>query len=182
MIKLETQRLIIRDHIMEDLLPLHSLISDEKAMFYIPDIKTSSLEESKENLRVSMTEAKLENREKYFLAITLKETEEYVGEIGFTIISESEEGKIAELGYFILPRFWGLGIVTEAAKEVVNLAFDKVGIAKIVTGCVKDNKGSEGVMKKLYLIKERELKNYIELQGTFYDRVEYRIFKREWKI
>jgi [ribosomal protein S5]-alanine N-acetyltransferase len=182
MIKLETKRLIIRDHIVEDLLPLHSLISDEKAMFYIPDIKTINLEESKENLKVSMTEANFKNREKYFLAITLKETGEYVGEIGFTIISEYKEEKLAELGYFILPKFWSQGIVTEAAKEVISLAFNKVEITKLITGCVKENKGSEGVMKNLGMIKERELKSHIELQGKLYDRVEYRLFKREWEL
>lgn len=177
MIRLETDRLIIRDHIEEDLLPLHSLISDEKAMFYIPDIKTRNLDESKENLRVSMTEAKLKNREKYFLAITLKETGEYVGEIGFTIISDFKEEKTAELGYFILPKFWSQGIVTEAAKEVVSFAFNIAGIIKLITGCVKDNKHSEGIMKKLGMIKERELKSHIEIQGKLYDRVEYRLLK-----
>jgi [ribosomal protein S5]-alanine N-acetyltransferase len=49
MINIETDRLI-RDHIEEDIDSLHNLLSDEKAMHYLPDIKTSTLDESKQNL------------------------------------------------------------------------------------------------------------------------------------
>jgi [ribosomal protein S5]-alanine N-acetyltransferase len=38
MINIETNRLIIRDHIEEDIESLHNLLSDEKAIHYLPDI------------------------------------------------------------------------------------------------------------------------------------------------
>ncbi len=50
MIKLETKRLIIRDPIIDDLESHHELLSNDKVMYYLQDIKTNSLEESKENL------------------------------------------------------------------------------------------------------------------------------------
>lgn len=181
MVKLQTKRLFIRDHIEEDLTSLHSLISDKKVMFYLEDIMTNTLEESNENLKVSMDEAKLSNREKYFFAITNSETGEYIGEIGFTVLIDCPQGKIAELGYFILPKFWGQGIVTEAARAVLDFAFEKAGVIKIITGCAKDNGGSEGVMKKLRMIKEGEFKLHVLLHNKLYDRVEYRILKEEWE-
>lgn len=181
MVKLQTKRLVIRDHIEEDLTFLHSLISDKKAMFYLEDIMTNTLEESKKNLKVSMDEAKLNNREKYFFAITDGETGEYIGEIGFTVFIDCPQGKIAELGYFILQKFWGQGIVTEAARAVLDFAFEKAGVIKIKTGCIKDNGGSEGVMKKLGMIKEGEFKLHVLLHNKLYDRVEYRILKEEWQ-
>ena len=49
MIHIETDRMILRDHIQQDLLELHSLLSDETVMYYLPDIQTTTLEGSQEN-------------------------------------------------------------------------------------------------------------------------------------
>ncbi|MBL4932019.1 GNAT family N-acetyltransferase [Clostridium paridis] len=180
MIKLETERLIIRDHIGEDINSLHGLISNNEAMHYLPEIRTNTLDESKENLYEAIKEANLENRTKFFFGIIIKETNEYVGEMGYTVIIDSEEGKVVNLGYFILPKFWGKGFVTEAAREVISYAFSQEDIIKIETGCIAENVGSEKVMKKLGMIKEGEFKQHILLNSKLLDRVEYRLLKKEW--
>lgn len=180
MIKMETSRLIIRDHIEDDIDSLHKLLSDEKTMYYLQDIRTDTLDQSKQNLYEAIKESRLNARIKYFFAITMKESNEYIGEIGFTVKIDCSHGKVVELGYFVLPSFWGKGIVTEAAKGVISYAFNKVDVIKIETGCIKDNIGSEGVMKKLGMIKEAELKKHVLLDSKLYDRVEYRLLKEEW--
>ncbi|MDD7793298.1 GNAT family N-acetyltransferase [Clostridium sp. 'White wine YQ'] len=180
MIKLETERLIIRDHIEEDINSLHSLISNDEAMYYLPEIKTHTLDESMENLYEAIKEANLENRAKFFFGIIIKATNEYVGEIGYTITINSLKGKVVNLGYFILPKFWGKGFVTEAAREVISYAFSQEDIIKIETGCVTENVGSEKVMKKLGMIKEAEFKQHVLLNFQLLDRVEYRLLKEEW--
>ncbi len=181
MINIQTSRLIIRDHIEEDIDFLHKLLSDEKTMYYLPDIKTNTMDESKENLYVAIKESKLEKRTKYFFAITIKETNDYVGEIGFTVTTDSKHGKIVELGYFVMPSYWGKGIVTEATKGVIDYTFNNTDVIKIETGCIKDNIGSEKVMKKVGMIKEAEFKKHVLLHSKLYDRVEYRLLKEEWK-
>lgn len=180
MISIETDRLIIRDHIEKDIYPLHKLLSNDKAMYYLPELKTNSLDESKLNLYEAIKESNLENRTKYFFAITDKENNEYIGEIGYTIIIDCSGGKVVNLGYFILQNFWGKGIVTEAAKAVINFAFTQGDVIKVETGCIKNNIGSEKVMKKIGMIKEAEYKNHILLHSVLYDRVEYRLLKEEW--
>jgi [ribosomal protein S5]-alanine N-acetyltransferase len=180
MIKIETSRLLIRDHIKEDLLPLHNLLSNEEAMYYIPDLKTENIEESMENLAVAMNEAKLRSREKYFFAIINKESNEYVGDIGFTIIIDSPYGKVVNLGYFSMPKFWGKGIITEAAEAVIDFAFNNAGVLKIETGCIKVNKGSEKVMQNIGMTKEADMKLHVFLHNKLFDRVEYRMLKDEW--
>ena len=180
MVKLETERLIIRDHMKSDIMPLHSLLSDKKTMYFLEDLITNSLEESDQNLSVSIEEASLENRSKYFFAIQLKDSLNYVGEIGFTVLIDCPEGRVVEMGYFILPEYWGLGIVTEAACRVIQFAFEEAGVVKIEIGCNKENIGSERVMQKLGLIKEAELKKHSLLYDRLWDRVEYRVLKEEW--
>jgi len=182
MVIIESDRLIIRDHIEEDLNSMHKLLSNEKAMLYLPDIKTNTLDESKNNLYEAIKESKLENRRKYFFAIILKDTKEYVGEIGYMVTLESTDGKVVNLGYFISPNYWGKGIVTEAAKAVINHAFSQRDIIKIETGCIKENLGSEKVMKKVGMVKEGEFKKHVLLNSELRDRVEYRLLRDEWKL
>ena len=51
---LETERMILRDHRWEDLESHHGLISDPDAMYYLPDIRTHDLEESRMDLESSI--------------------------------------------------------------------------------------------------------------------------------
>ncbi|NLO09508.1 MAG: GNAT family N-acetyltransferase [Clostridiales bacterium] len=181
MFSIATKRLIIRDHKDDDIYAMHELLSDEKAMFYLPDIRTKNIDESKENLRVALAEARATNRRKYFYAIIDKDIQDYIGEIGFTKTGERTLGNVMNLGYFIMPRHWGQGIVTEAARSIIDYAFNNLGTVRIETGCLTENIGSEKVMKKLGMLKVAELKNHTLLNDKLYDRVEYILLKEEWK-
>ena len=171
MIKLETQRLIIRDHIEDDLQGLFKLLSNHKVMYFIQDLYAPDIAKASDNLKVAIDEAHAENRMKYFFAMLEKETGVYVGEIGFTMLGGGE----AELGYFILEDFWGRGYVTEAASEVLRYAFVALKLNKIVTGCNAENFASEAIMKKLGMVKTQHLKNHSKIDERFYDRVCYEI-------
>lgn len=180
MIKIVTDRLIIRDHVENDLNDLHSLISNEKVMYYLPEIRTKNIEASKDNLENAIVEAKSSCRKKYFFAIIDKTTEKYIGEIGFTKLIDADEGCVMELGYFINDDWWGQGIVSEAAKAVIDYAFSELNAIKIETGCIVDNVGSEKVMKKLGMTKEAHYIKHVLLDNKLFDRVEYRMMKEEW--
>lgn len=180
MVFLTTERLNIRDHMPADLNAMHTLLSDPVAMLYLPEIKTTTFEETRTNLETAINEAGQEKRVKYFFAIEMKETGQYVGEIGFTVTLDTPVGLVVQLGYFILPKFWRQAIVTEAAKRVIQFAFEETKTIKIVTGCIKENVGSEGVMIKLGLVKEGEFKKHVWHEGQLKDRVEYRLLREEW--
>ena len=53
-IRLETARMILRDHRLEDLESHHEILSDPEVMYYLPDIMTHSLEESRRDLETSV--------------------------------------------------------------------------------------------------------------------------------
>jgi hypothetical protein len=69
MVKLETERLIIRDNIGEDLNDLHSLMSDKEVNKYDSDFYSDSLDSTKNRLKVSIEEAKKIDRRKFWFAI-----------------------------------------------------------------------------------------------------------------
>jgi [ribosomal protein S5]-alanine N-acetyltransferase len=181
MVKLFTDRLIIRDLTIDDLKNHHKLISDDNVMRYLPDMKTNSIEKSKENLLRAIDNIKSENRELYFFLIEDRSTNEFIGEIGYTVMKNTPYGKLVNLGYFIKETHWNKGYITEALKPVIEFAFEEDTVYRISTGCIKENIGSEKVMQKNGLIKEAEYKEYILHEDKLKDRVEYRLLKNEWK-
>ena len=83
MIRFETERLITREHEVEDIDDYHACVSDPDVMKYIIGFKrTTSIKESRSMLAEAI-EYSLENpREKIYLAIDLKDTPQYIGSVG----------------------------------------------------------------------------------------------------
>lgn len=173
MIRIETDRLVIRDHIPGDIDDYHSLISDKDTLKYMLDIATSSYEQSKESLTDAVKQSFTQKRERYFFSVNLKNTNQYVGEVGFTILQKSPLGSKAELGYFINKPLWNKGYTYEAAQAVLNFGFNELGIYKFISGCIADNKASENIIKKLGFNKEAHLINHVYILDEWRDRVEY---------
>ncbi len=182
MIRLTTDRLVIRDPVPTDIDGWHRLMSDPKAMYYLPDIMTHTPEESRQNLETAITEAQNPNRTKYFFAIEHGFTGTFIGTIGYTVTQITPVGKVVEAGYFILPEYHGQGILTEALQEMVRFAFVEDGVYRIETGCLSENRASERVMQKCGLIKEAAHKSYVWHNGRMKDRVEYRLLRDEWNL
>jgi ribosomal-protein-alanine N-acetyltransferase len=181
MVHLYTGRLIIRDHVWDDLTDLYTLFSHQTAMAYLPDLAVGSREEAKANLRTAIEQVETSPRRKYYFAMLERDAERYIGEIGYTVTARAEIGKVVNLGYFTLPEWWGRGYVTEAVREVMRFAYEEDGVYRIETGCLRENIGSERVMVKCGMIKEAEFKEKVPHEGTLKDRVEYRLLKPEWE-
>lgn len=175
MIHIKTERLIIRDHIASDIEAFHSLYTDQRVMHFIPSLLSKSLADSEKSLLNAIAEIDASPRTKYFFAIM--RNEQYVGEIGFTLLNTLEEPLTADLGYFIKPEFWGNGYVTEAARAVVAVAFDQVGVNRIISGCNAKNSASESIMKKLGMTQIAHYSQHSLLDGEWCDRVCYEIMK-----
>jgi len=180
MIKLNTERLIIRDHKEDDLESHHKLMSNDKVMRFIQDIQTHSFEESTQNLAYCIEESIKGDRQCYFFAIVEKSTSDHVGSIGFTILDFDEQRKKAELGYFIHEKYWGIGYTSEAVKAVIQYAFDTLDLHKLVTGCNAENLNSEKIMLKHGFQKEAHLRQHVFHEGLWKDRVEYGMLKKDW--
>lgn len=173
MVSFETERLLIRDNLESDISMHHKLMSDLEVMRYIQDIMTITLEESKKNLEFSIEESKKEDRKCFFFAMLEKDTGNFVGAIGFTIIEKTNDHGIAEMGYFALKDYWGKGYVTEAARSVVRFAFEEVRLHKMLAGCNALNTKSENIMKKLGMSKEAHHKQQMLFEDTWCDRLIY---------
>lgn len=180
MIQLHTPRLLIRDHVPDDLHTHHELFSDQKIMWFVPDVMTHNLEESRGNLQLAIDQIDLPDRKYYFFRIENRTTKNHIGEIGYTVTNFTPLGKFVEVGYFIRDAYWGQGYTAEAFKEVIRFAFQEDGVYRITCGCLKENSASERVMQKCGMIKEAEFKEYQWHDGKLKDRLQYRLLRSEW--
>lgn len=73
-----------------------------------------------------------------------KETGEFIGQCGL-LIQNIENEEYLEVGYSILPKFWGKGYASEAAIKCKNFAFENNFTNTLISIIHKDNIGSEKV-------------------------------------
>lgn len=182
MIRLETERLILRDYTADDLEQYCRLKMDAKTMYYLQDIQLHSFDEAERDFTAVLSDMASANRRFYFLHMELKRNHEQVGGIGYTVEADTPVGKLVHLGYFTYPAFWGRGYTTEALAAVLRYAFTQNGVYRVTTGCLAENRGSERVMQKNGLIKEAEHVDYEWHDGKMKTRLEYRLLRRDWRV
>ena len=79
-------------------------------------------------------------------AVVLRENNKMIGTCGFTRIDE--ENSILEIGYVINPKFWGMGIATEAAERIIEFAFEELNINRIEAKFMFGNESSVKIESK----------------------------------
>ena len=82
-------------------------------------------------------------------AIVLKETGLPIGSIGLHRNDLAEEEDDAELGYWLGVPYWGQGLVPEAARKLLQHAFEELGLARVWCGYYDGNGRSARVQEKL---------------------------------
>ena len=172
---LETERLLLRRVNNNDCKEILSLRSNPETMKYIPRPLLKNEEDALAH--ILMIETKIQNNEGINWAITLKGNPKLIGVIGHYRIQL--ENYRAEIGYMILPEFNGLGIVTEAVKEVVKYGFEIMKLHSIEAVIDPDNVASANVLEKNGFVKEAHLKENEFHDGRFYDSVIYSLLNKE---
>lgn len=60
-----------------------------------------------------------------------------------------------EIGWRLAPEFWGKGLATEAAREIMRFAFSDLRLDELVSFTAVSNSRSFGVMERLGMTRER---------------------------
>lgn len=178
---LETERLLLRDYERRDKSAYYKLKSDADTMYYLQDIQLFSEKEAEADFERVLEDIKSTDRKYYFFHVVLKASQEQIGSVGYTVVDDTPLGKLVHAGYFMYPRFWNHGYMTEAFFKVLEFAFRENNVYRVTTGCLAENAGSERVMQKCGMIKEAEHVNWEWHDGRMKTRVEYRLLREEWE-
>ncbi|MCY3784133.1 MAG: GNAT family protein [Chloroflexi bacterium] len=101
-----------------------------------------------------------------------------VGHVGLT--PAPRHGRV-ELGYELARWLWGRGLMTEAASAVIDEAFRKLPLRKILAHAIAANVGSTRVMEKVGMRHEVTLRQHWVFRGQAYDAVNYGLIREEWE-
>ncbi|MEM7760609.1 MAG: GNAT family N-acetyltransferase [Cyanobacteria bacterium P01_G01_bin.67] len=77
-----------------------------------------------------------------------KATKKFVGRGGIRKVIVNEKLEV-ELGYALMPEYWGHGLAVEIGKKALSIAFDQFQYLSVVCFTLTNNKQSQRVMEKI---------------------------------
>ena len=142
--ELTTERLIIRYVSLDDYKAIFNLRSNIEINRYIDRHIPTNFSEAKDFI-IMISEKIKENKNLYWV-ITLKQTQEIIGTIGYQKFSD--DFQYAEVGYELHPSFHKKGYMTETLQKVINFGFDDLKLKTIEAFTHKNNESSKALLKK----------------------------------
>ena len=177
-VRVETERLVLRELTSEDVALLADLDSDPAVMQYITNGVATPRTEVARQIATLITEyvehpglgrwAAIERASGVF--------------VGWFALSPTPPGA-AELGYRLRSAYWRRGLGSEGASALVRMAFEDVGLDRVWAQTMAVNVGSRAVMARAGLRYVRTF--YLEfddpIPGTELGEVEYAITRDVWQ-
>ncbi|WP_411161988.1 GNAT family N-acetyltransferase [Leuconostoc lactis] len=170
---LQTERLILRPVQPDDAEAMFDYLRDEETVRFItvPPVKT-------------VTEVIENSIQSYFMLDPIGKwaivyDQKMVGTIDLRL---NEAHRQAEIGYVLNKRYWGQGIMPEAAQAILAVGFDQLQLVRIFSEHDTRNPKSGRVMTKIGMQQEGvALKSQI-IKGEIVDMVHYAITDTQYKM
>ncbi|MEU8194816.1 GNAT family protein [Microbispora amethystogenes] len=174
-----TPRLVLRPFTEEDLDDLHAFHSLPEVTRYLYwDARTR--EETRAALDRKIAGAGLAaDGDALSVAAALTGGGPVIGDL--TLFLRSREHRQGEIGFVFNPAYQGLGLATEAAREVLRIGFEGVGLHRIHGNCDARNIPSARLMERLGMRLEARLVENEFFAGAWSDELVYAMLAREWR-
>lgn len=150
---LETNRLILRHLVMDDLDELYALYRDPEITRYIPDAPRSR-EEAQEELEWHM-HGHPRHPELGLWATIHKESGKFIGRCGL-LPWEIDSQQEVEVAYTIARAYWRQGLGSEAAQAILQYGFEKLNLSRLICLVDEENIASQKVAEKMGMRFEKE--------------------------
>lgn len=132
--KIETERLFLREMTMEDFSSLYAVLSDKEIMRHYP----YEFDEERVRAWIERNIKRYKNDGFGLWAVCLKESGEMIGDCGLTL--QNIEGEmLPEIGYHIRRDCQNKGYAKEAASAVRDWAFSKTAFTALYSYCKYTN-------------------------------------------
>jgi ribosomal-protein-alanine N-acetyltransferase len=159
-IVLETERLWLREYVPEDAEAVFELGSNPVVQRYTGDACFTSVEQA----RTMLCERPIAEYRRYGFgrwAVVLKANSRIVGMAGLKFLPERQE---VDLGYRLLPEYWGMGLATEASLACLRFGLETLHLPRIIGLVHPANVQSTRVLEKCGMTFEKMIE--IESQPT----------------
>lgn len=145
MVRIQTERLLLRDHEPSDLEPYCEIESD-------PAYRWPQKVHPRTELERSFREAWLPPKPMGLLAAVFKPNQQYIGRCGLYPYRTDGGALVpneASIAFYLSRSYWGRGLATEAGRALVTHGFGELGLRRIHAGMNADNTASIRVIEKL---------------------------------
>jgi RimJ/RimL family protein N-acetyltransferase len=151
MVPLKTKRLILRDWKAADREPFARVNADSRVMEYLGE----PLARKQSDDLADRIETHFRTHQFGFCAAEMIETGLFVGFIGLAVpMFEAAFTPCVEIGWRLAVEYWGRGLATEGAREVVRYAFEELKLLELVSFTTVGNRRSRRVMEKLGMTRD----------------------------
>ena len=163
--ELKTDRLILRKITQKDKQKIFEGLSDDRVIEYY-SVSYHNLDDV--NIQMDWFDDLLKNETGIWWGVTFMGRNELIGACGFN--NWIKEHKKVEIGAWLLPEYWGKGIMGEAINRITDYAFNKLKIHRIEGIVESNNLKCKSLLEKLNFehegtLLDSEIKNgnYISL-------------------
>ena len=165
---LETERLILRRLLPDDLDDLFALYRDPEIRRYFPE-GTLTYEETKDELEWFLS-GHPDRPELGLWATVHKETGQFIGRCGLLPWTIGQRPEV-EVAYLLAKEWWGRGLGTEAARGIVRYAVEQLGLSRLICIVTPGNQASANVARNIGMTLEGQMEDE---QGPFL------LYSKEW--
>jgi len=146
MVIAQTERLTLRRWQDSDRQPFARLNADPRVMEFMASLLT----EAESGALADRIEDHFEEYGFGLCAVEVTGEQSFIGFIGLAIPNfQAEFTPCVEIGWRLAAEYWGRGLATEGAREMVRHAFEVIGLESLVSLTVPANIRSRRVMEKL---------------------------------
>jgi RimJ/RimL family protein N-acetyltransferase len=111
------------------------------------------------------------------LAVELRDTGELIGNVNVVVDPDNRQG---EIGFIFDPAHQGHGYATEAARALLDDAFERYGLHRVYGRLEPRNAASARVLEKLGMRREAHLIENEWVKGEWQSEAVYALLAREW--
>lgn len=176
--QLQTQRLLLRELIAEDLNEIHKMNSLPEVDQYNTLGLPESIAVTEKLLKNWLSEQQALPRLHYLFCIVDIMSNTFIGMIGLRLGKPNYRN--AEVWYKFFPDHWGKGYATEALKEILRFGFQDMNLHRIEAGCAVENIGSIKVLEKAGMIREGRTRKLLPIRGEWADNFGYAILEEDF--
>lgn len=172
---LQTESFILREAVERDFKSIYEIYSDLEAVKYQQINPMDSIEQAEKSINAFINGFK--NKKFIRWCIALKDNDKVIGLI--TLHSIDPWNSNAEIGYMLNRNYWRMGVMSEAAKSVIDFAFKEMELNRIEASIHPENNASIKLSLKLGFEKEglKKQASYNIRTGDFEDRLVFGIVK-----
>lgn len=145
--RMQTPRLVLRPHRSADSSDWYAVQSDPNVLRYLP-WPPRSRRASRRHLRHRTRHIRLEQAGD-FMALAVELDGRLIGDVSLHLREVEPRGRRAEIGWIIGTDWAGRGYATEAARAMLQFAFDTLGARYVTAVMDVDNKRSHLLARRL---------------------------------